>query len=590
MKNFVILMIIFSIGSFTVQAQQDMDQMWGNSQASVQKRSDGKQMQRFEQGNYAMFIHWGLFSQLGNRWKGQTYYGVGEWLMNKNMANIPVKEYMDVAKYFNPKDFDARDIAQLAKDAGMKYIIVTSKHHDGFAMYDSKACDFNIVKQTPFGRDPMKELAEACREFDLGFGFYYSHNQDWTYPGGNGGPQKDSRGNIKNFEDYFNEKCLPQVEEITRNYGELELIWFDTPGNMPSKYAKKIVEVVRANQPNALVSGRVGYNMGDYQTLGDMEIPLENIDGIWESIDVTNDAWGYAWYDQNWKTPKQVLSNLISTVGRGGTYMMNVGPDFSGRIPKQAQMSLRTVGRWIARYPEIIYGAGPSPWKHGLPWGDVTTNNESLYLAIYSWPTTGKLYVPGILTGIDEVKLLNGKKEQKLKYVKEGNWLVIDLPVMMPDSLISVIRLMPARKTELKVDSTLAVDPEFGLSASTLFATVQRGKCYKRRWMEKFGEWKVASVVENWKDDTSVIWEVEIKTPGMYQVDLTYTGNSRIVWSVENEEGISIQNQQNSSTVYSTYPIGWLEFKKAGKHKLTVRMLEGKKASLASIGIQPIIF
>lgn len=590
MKNVVILVVIFFIGGFTVQAQQDMDQMWGNSQASVQKRSDGKQMQRFEQGNYAMFIHWGLFSQLGNRWKGQTYYGVGEWLMHKNMANIPVKEYMDVAKDFNPKDFDARDIAQLAKDAGMKYIIVTSKHHDGFAMYDSKACDFNIVKQTPFGRDPMKELAEACREFDLGFGFYYSHNQDWTYPGGSGGPQQDSLGNIKNFEDYFNEKCLPQVEEITRNYGELELIWFDTPGNIPSKYAKKLVEVVRVNQPNTLVSGRVGYNMGDYQTLGDMEIPLENIDGIWESIDVTNDAWGYAWYDQNWKTPKQVLSNLISTVGRGGTYMMNVGPDFSGRIPKQAQMSLRTVGRWIAQYPEIIYGAGPSPWKHGLPWGDVTTNNESLYLTIYSWPTTGKLYVPGILTGIDEVKLLSGKKEQKLKYVKEENWLVIDLPVMRPEPLISVIRLIPARKAELKVDSTLAVDPEFGLSASTLFATVRKGKCYKRRWMEKFGEWKVASVVENWQDDTSVIWEVEIKTPGMYQVDLTYTGNSRIVWSVESEEGISIRNQQNSSTVYSTYPIGWLEFKKAGKHKLTVRMLEGEKASLASIDIQPIIF
>ena len=161
----------------------------------------------------------------------------------------------------------------------------------------------------------------------MGFGFYYSHNQDWTYPGGTGGPKIDANGNKKTFDDYFNEKCLPQVEEITRNYGDIELIWFDTPGDMPKKYAEKLVEVVHHNQPNALVSGRVGYDMGDYQTLGDMEIPLENVEGLWESVDVTNDSWGYAWYDQNWKTPKQIVMNLVSTVARGGTYMLNVGPD-----------------------------------------------------------------------------------------------------------------------------------------------------------------------------------------------------------------------------------------------------------------------
>lgn len=159
-------------------------------------------------------------------------------------------------------------------------------------MFHSAYDKFNIVDATPFKRDPMRELANSCRKEGLGFGFYYSHNQDWTTPGGSGGPQTDSNGNPCTFDDYFRNKCLPQVEEITSNYGEMVLIWFDTPGEIPQKYAEKLVEVVHRNQPKALVSGRVGYNLGDYQTLGDMEIPLENIDGLWESVDVTNDSWG----------------------------------------------------------------------------------------------------------------------------------------------------------------------------------------------------------------------------------------------------------------------------------------------------------
>lgn len=575
----------------TMQAQ-GMDKMWGSQDIIKTNVPVSQQTKLFEWGNYALFIHWGLFSQLGNQWKGKTYYGIGEWLMHKEMAGIPVEEYKKVANDFNPKDFDANAIAQLAKDAGMKYIVVTSKHHDGFAMYDSKVCDFNVVKQTPFARDPMKELSEACRKHGLGFGFYYSHNQDWTYPGGNGGPNVDAQGNPKTFDDYFNEKCLPQVEEITKNYGEIELVWFDTPGGMPEKYAKKLVEVVHHNQPHALVSGRVGYNMGDYQTLGDMEVPLENVEGLWESIDVTNDAWGYAWYDQNWKTPKQVLSYLISTIARGGTYMMNVGPDPSGCIPESAQMSLRSAGRWIAAHPDVIYGAGPSPWKHALPWGDATTNGNDLYLAVYTWPRNGKLYVPGMLTDMAEVKLMSGKQPQKLKFGKEGNWLVIDVPAAVPNPLVSVLKLTPEKDMPFEADPIQAVDPEFGNTISVKFALAEDGNVYKRQWMEKFGEWKTAFVVDKWKDHTSVTWEVDIKEPGIYQMELTYAGSSRMVWSIESEEGVKIQNQQDASHIYGTHPIGWMEFKKAGKHKLTVRAVEGEreKASLMSIGMKPVVF
>ena len=204
----------------SVGSQSDMDGLWGARVVKL-RAEDAKRGQLFDQGNYAMFIHWGLYSQLGNKVDGQTYYGIGEWIMNQRMAGIPVAEYKELAKTFNPTDFDARAIAKLARDAGMKYIVITAKHHDGFAMYESQACDFNIVDATPWGKDPMKGLAAACREEGLGFGFYYSHNQDWTFPGGGGGPKVDVSGKPATFDDYFEKKCLPQVREITTQYGPI---------------------------------------------------------------------------------------------------------------------------------------------------------------------------------------------------------------------------------------------------------------------------------------------------------------------------------------------------------------------------------
>ena len=587
----IFIFIAFITIHIAVQAQE-MDKMWGNSEQTKLREQDSEQMQLFEDGNYAMFVHWGLFSQLGNQWKGKTYYGVGEWLMHKRMANIPVEEYKKIVKDFNPKDFNAYDIVKLAKDAGMKYLIVTSKHHDGFAMFDSKVCDFNIVQQTPFARDPMKELADACHKLGLGFGFYYSHNQDWAYPGGNGGPRTDSLGNAKTFKDYFYEKCLPQVRELTQNYGKIAFIWFDTPGNIPKEYAQELINEVRKNQLQALISGRVGYDLGDYQTLGDMEIPKENIDGLWESIDVTNDAWGYAWYDQNWKTPKQLICNLVSTIARGGTYLLNVGPNPSGCVPVPAQKALLSVGKWISKYPQAIYGAGASPWGHALPWGDVTTNEGKVYLFVYTWPLNGKLCIPGVLDEVSKIELLNDVQYRELDFHKDGNWLIVNTPIQAPDAFVSVLRITPAQEKGFHVDTVQAVDPEIGITMPAEFAVVEAGKAHTKRWMEKFGEWKTAFVVDKWTDDTKVTWTVDIKEPGTYSMALTYAGDSRLVWSIENERGEKIQNQQNASHIYNTYPIGWMDFKQAGKHTLTIRLLEGdfENVSLMNIKLTPVVF
>ena len=579
-KLFVALLFI-SIHLFAQDS--DMDKMWGNQKAGTSDGSERGKM--FSDGNYAMFIHWGVYAQLANVWNGKTYYGIGEWIKHKNMAGIPVEEYKQVARSFNPIKFDADEIVSLAKNAGMKYIIITSKHHDGFAMFHSKVSDFNIVDATPFGRDPMKELAEACKKQGLGFGFYYSQNQDWTAPGGAGGPTTDSNGKVITFEQYFESKCLPQVKEITTQYGDIVLVWFDTPGRIPKKNVEQLVAEVRKNQPNALVSGRVGHGMGDYQTFGDMEIPFSNIDGMWETVDVTNDSWGYAWYDNNWKTPKLILQNVISTVARGGTYMLNIGPKGDGSIPEEASYILLRSGEWLKKYPQVVYAADPSPWNHKLPWGDVTKKDNQLFLSVYDWPDNGKLYLPGLKSEISDANMLNGSASQKLEYTRQNNWLIFDVPYKKPDQLVSIIEL--TLKEDCQVDGTLAVDPNGTLELSTHFAEVQNCSKSKHKWMEKFGEWKHIMQVDKWEKDGLVSWDIDVFEPGYYMVKLRYSGTERCVWRVTLDDDTFIQNQQNAAHVYHSYDIGWLKIKKAGKHRISVSLIEGdfEKTSLESMDI-----
>ena len=574
-------------GTTNTVHSQEMEKMWGDSVVKL-RAEDAQRGQLFDDGNYAMFIHWGLYSQLANKVDDTTYYGIGEWIMNPRMAGIPVDEYKRLAGTFNPVKFDAKAIAQLAKDAGMKYIVITSKHHDGFAMYHSKACEFNIVDATPWNKDPMKELAAACREAGLGFGFYYSHNQDWTFPGGGNGPKTDSDGNPATFDDYFIKKCLPQVKEITSEYGPIEIVWFDTPGKMPKHYVEQLVEVVRQNQPNALVSGRAGHNLGDYQTLGDMEVPRHNIEGLWESVDTTNDSWAYAWYDEYWKSPKEILHRLIACVGRGGTYMLNIGPRGDGTVPERAARSLREAGEWIRRYPQVVYAADASPWQHALPWGDVTSKENKLYLAVFDWPTSGKLFLPGLKTLITSARLLKGGQTTAIDHEIASGWTVLQLPPTAPERLVSVIEIECDGSPE--VDPTWGIDPNIGTEILAEFAEVEGAVQEEKRWMEKFGEWKSVVRVHDWQPDGKATWEVNVLEPGDYCIHLTYAGEGRLVWSVDISGGEHIQNQQNSSHNYQEFPIGWMNFPKPGKYRVSVSCLEGETetASLKAIRFAPL--
>ncbi|NPA35523.1 MAG: alpha-L-fucosidase [Chlorobi bacterium] len=589
MKRIIVLTVsLFVIFSVCAQntGNKSMDKMWDNGTVSS-ANADSSKLKFFDEANYAMFIHWGLYSKLAGRWDGKTYYGISEWLMNPRRAGIPVDEYKEQARTFNPDKFNADSIVKLAKDAGMKYIIITAKHHDGFAMYNSKSNNFNVTA-TPFGRDPLKEMAEACKKEGLGFGFYYSHNQDWTFPGGNGGPETTPKGKKVGFDYYFKKKCLPQVNEITKNYGDIVLVWFDTPGDIEKKYAEQLVKVVRKNRPEALVSGRIGHGLGDYQTLGDMDIPLQNIPGYWETVDVTNDSWGYAWYDKNWKSPKRILENLISVVARGGTYMLNVGPKGDGSITEPVKIALTTSGKWIKKHPEVIYAAGASPWKHALPWGDVTvTPDGTMNVCVFQWPENGKLSLPGMLSGIKSAKVVYDDKfiDADIK-IEEGSWITLKLPCQRPDNLVSVIKLEP--DSIWVVDTTQAIDPYYTTDLSVVFAHTENCNKEEKRWMEKFGEWKHVWQVHDWTTDSKVTWTVDVKDKGYYHVDLNYSGEKRVVWQITTNEGDTLVNEQNACKVYKYYEMGLLKFKKGGKHKISVSLLsDDKNYSLKEIRIVP---
>ncbi len=584
-KILVVIMLLSSQLSHA-QKEQSMDKMWGESKVALDALKAGKG-KLFDEGNFGMFIHWGLYSSLAGVWKDTTYYGIGEWIQHKNMAGIPVDEYMPLAQKFNPVDFDAKKIAQLAKDAGMKYIIITSKHHEGFAMFKSQH-PFNIVDATPFARDPMKELSAACHDLGLGFGFYYSHNQDWTAPGGSGGPGKNPDGTPTSFKNYFYSKCKPQVKEICTNYGEIDFIWFDTPGRMPKEFVVELAELVRELQPNAMLCSRIGHGMGDYASKGDMEVPPRNIPGLWETCDTNNDSWAYAWYDNNFKSPKEILFRLISTVARGGTYLFNVGPDGKGNIPVIGAKFLQETGKWIQKYPQVVYAAGSSPWQHALPWGDVTTKGNSLFLSVFEWPQNGLLYLPGLESKIVSAELLNGSK---ISYKKENGWTVFEVPGKPADSPVSVIEVkLEGTAESSKVNTTLGVYPNIQSTILAEFAEVSEAEKKELKWMEKFGEWKHVNQISQWHKNSKAEWTVEVKDPGYYYLDLIYKGEGRLVWRATTDEGILVQNQQAATEKYQQYNMGILEFKTAGKHTISVSLVNGnpETSSLQSVVIKPI--
>ena len=317
----------------------------------------------FREAKYGLFIHWGLYAIPAGEWKGKRSLGLGEWIMNR--SQVPVREYEPLATQFNPVKFDAEAWVQLAEEAGMKYIVITSKHHDGFAMFKSKVSNYNVVDATPFKRDVLKELADACARRGIRLGFYYSQSQDWHEPNGAGNTWDFGPDEKKDYDQYLRGKAEPQVRELLTGYGPVALIWFDTPRMMTGDRAQRFADIVRSLQPNTLIDGRLGTE-GDYRSTGDNVIPSDASTEAWETPATINDTWGYRKDDTNWKSPGQIVFKLVDIVSKGGNYLLNVGPMADGTIPQPSQDILRTVGRWLKVNGEAIYGVQSTPFGEEL--------------------------------------------------------------------------------------------------------------------------------------------------------------------------------------------------------------------------------
>ena len=362
-----------------------------------------KRLEWFRDAKYGMFIHWGLYAIPAGEWTdGRRSPGIGEWIQNR--LKIPVREYAQLTKQFNPTKYNPDQWVQLAQDAGMKYIVITSKHHDGFALFKSGVSKYNVVDATPYGKDILKQLADACAKRGMRLGFYYSQSQDWYEKDGAGntwdyGPDTDASGKeLKNYDAYLRGKAEPQVRELLTNYGPVALIWFDTPRLMQGERGQRFTDLVRTLQPNTLIDGRLG-NEGDYRSTGDNVIPPEASTEAWETPATINHTWGFRKDDTDWKRPGEIAFKLIDIVSKGGNYLLNVGPTAEGVIPQASQDNLRTVGRWLKINGDAVYGAGVSPF--GEEFGEWTSKEakdvrgQKLFLPNNEWRVTtrpGKLF------------------------------------------------------------------------------------------------------------------------------------------------------------------------------------------------------
>ena len=496
----------------------------------------------FREAKFGMFIHWGLYAQAGGEWQGQRYFGIGEWLMNR--AKIPSAEYATLAARFNPTNFDARQWVALAKAAGMKYIVITSKHHDGFAMFKSEASAFNIVDATPFGRDPLRELADECQKQNVKLGFYYSQWQDWREPNAAGNTWEFPNA-TERFGEYFEAKCKPQVRELLSNYGPLGLIWFDTPGKMTRAQSTELLALVRSLQPQCLVSSRLGNEVGDFTDLGDHEMPSVVPDGPWESLFTHNDSWGFVPYDQNWRSTRELIQMLVRINAKGGNFLLNVGPQPDGRMPAASVAVLQRVGEWTRQNAEAIYGTTASPFPP-LAWGECTVKPGALYFHLLDWPADNVLRIPGLRGDVRRVTMLRSGK--KLSWKRDGNDVLVSLPASAND-LPTVVKL---------THREILVDPERSLFAGyeNVFepATARlQGQAVMRKqsWMQEFGNWKHEQRINGWKqpDDTAE-WPLRVVAPGDYRITLTYSrsGKSGRVGQIEFAGQQLLFEAQNTGT------------------------------------------
>jgi alpha-L-fucosidase len=415
-----------------------------------------QRMQWWREARFGMFIHWGIYSVPAGEWKGKQIRSAGEWIMQN--AHIPVAEYEQLAKQFDPVEFNADQWVSIAKNAGMKYIVITSKHHDGFCMWGTKMTHYNVVDATPFKRDVLGELSRACRKQGIKMCFYYSI-MDWHNPDAQG-PFYPNYNNTKrsnpHFARYVEDYMKPELKELITNYGPLGVLWFDGEWikDWTEQRGEDLYKYVRSLQPDIIINNRVGkgrngmqgMNKGGQEYAGDFgtpeqRIPAKGLPGVdWESCMTMNDTWGYKASDHHWKSSEDLLRKLADIASKGGNFLLNVGPTSEGLIPGASVERLAAMGRWMKVNGESIYGTTASPIGE-VPWGRCTAKPGKLYLHVFDWPANGKLEVPGLKSEVAKAYLLADKDRAALSVTRRGESVVVSVPAEAPDRINTVVVL-----------------------------------------------------------------------------------------------------------------------------------------------------
>jgi alpha-L-fucosidase len=566
-------------------------------------------MQWWRQARFGMFIHWGVYSVPAGTYNGKQIDGIGEWIMNN--GKIPVAEYKAYAKEFNPVKYNPDAWVRLAKEAGMKYIVITSKHHDGFALFDSKVTDWDVVDATPYGKDLLTPLAEACKKHGIKLGFYYSQAQDWNHPGGAACSGHWDPAQDGDMTEYVRNIASPQVKEILTKYGDIAVLWWDTPCGINREQADMLQPLITL-QPGIITNNRLG---GGYP--GDTETPEQHIpatgfkDRDWETCMTMNDTWGFKSYDNNWKSTKVLIQNLVDITSKGGNYLLNVGPTSLGEIPQPSVERLHEIGTWMKVNSESIYGTTPSPFAK-LTWGRCTTkeldNGAILYLHVFDWPTDGTLIVPGLKNKVKQAYMLAdrkketnpvlavlsavfgifaGSKDLKTETVDEG--IKVYLPKKPLDAIDSVV--------VLKVDGKLLVQKVLPKQTSdgTLTLSADMADIHNRMGSDAKVETKDGiGNIGYWTDNgVWVEWSFRIDKPGRFEI----TAEIAIEAPKSQFEIISGEQKQTASIVstggydkFKKVTLGQITFSKAGEYKLQIKPAanEWSPINLRTIHLTPI--
>ncbi|MGV8092955.1 MAG: alpha-L-fucosidase [Mangrovibacterium sp.] len=429
----------------------------------------------FTDARFGMFIHWGVYSGAEGIWKGEKLRydnDYAEWIYYRN--RISKDEYVTLLKRFDWENIDPEKWVILAKKAGMKYITLTAKHHDGFALWDSQVTDYDIAEYTRPKRDIVKELAEACKKHGLKLGLYYSHWVDWEHPYAWDHSKEIYGIQPEQYDQYWQEKVISQIRELLTNYGDISIMWFDmwvhhSNTVVTQRQLMQLKSLIRELQPGCLVNSRLGLSIEedsdiDFKTLGDNELGIRKEEFPWQSPATVAHSWGFHALEDQWKSTTTLLHSLINNVSLNGNMMLNIGPRANGDVPHEISQRLLEIGEWLSVNGESIYGSG----AYDLPkdqhdWGRITCKTDAdgrtkLYLHVFNWPLNKRITVTGITDGPKKVYLLADKQKAGLPFTFDHVVTRIDLPVMQPDPYVSVVVMeydsYPAAASGLAAETT----------------------------------------------------------------------------------------------------------------------------------------